>query len=102
SDSTESKAVQRRRCVNDALRNRVRTGNICRSCAFTCLAGPPLEHDPEKWIPVFGKDHAPTNKLERDGDSKKSHLALAGHDQWFRDQPWLCRRPATSGWSWAP
>jgi hypothetical protein len=19
----------------------------------------PLEHDPEKWIPVFGKDHAP-------------------------------------------
>ena len=21
---------------------------------------PPLEHDPEKWIPVFGKDHAPT------------------------------------------
>jgi len=20
----------------------------------------PLEHDPEKWIPVFGKDHAPT------------------------------------------
>jgi hypothetical protein len=19
-----------------------------------------LEHDPEKWIPVFGKDHAPT------------------------------------------
>jgi hypothetical protein len=21
----------------------------------------PLEHDPEKWDPVFGKDHAPTN-----------------------------------------
>ncbi|QUS38489.1 hypothetical protein RPMA_06320 [Tardiphaga alba] len=21
-----------------------------------------LEHDPEKWIPVFGKDHALTNK----------------------------------------
>jgi hypothetical protein len=20
--------------------------------------GPPLEHDPEKWIPVFRKDHA--------------------------------------------
>jgi hypothetical protein len=20
---------------------------------------PPLEHDPEKWVPVFGKDHAP-------------------------------------------
>jgi hypothetical protein len=22
--------------------------------------GNPLEHDPEKWIPVFGKVHAPT------------------------------------------
>jgi len=22
-------------------------------------------HDPEKWIPVFGKDHAPTNKPQR-------------------------------------
>jgi hypothetical protein len=21
----------------------------------------PLKHDPEKWDPVFGKDHAPTN-----------------------------------------
>jgi hypothetical protein len=20
--------------------------------------GPPLEHDPEKWVPVFRKDHA--------------------------------------------
>jgi hypothetical protein len=23
-----------------------------------------LEHDPEKWVPVFGKDHAP--QLEHD------------------------------------
>src|SRR5690242_14154352 len=23
------------------------------------MASPPLEHDPEKWIPIFGKDHAP-------------------------------------------
>jgi hypothetical protein len=22
----------------------------------------PSEHDPEKWVPVFGKDHAPTIK----------------------------------------
>jgi hypothetical protein len=21
-----------------------------------------LQHDPEKWVPVFGKDHAPTTK----------------------------------------
>jgi hypothetical protein len=25
-----------------------------------------LEHDPEKWKPVFGKDHAPTQYLDRD------------------------------------
>ena len=36
-----------------------------------------LEHDPEKWVPVFGKRSCSTNKLERDDDSKKSHLALA-------------------------
>ena len=24
-----------------------------------------LEHDPEKWIPVFGKDHAPTKAMRR-------------------------------------
>jgi hypothetical protein len=36
-----------------------------------------LEHDPEKWIPVFGKRSCSTNKLERDDDSKKSHPGLA-------------------------
>src|SRR5207344_2243723 len=35
-----------------------------------------LEHDPEKWIPVFGKDHAPTKKQSGDDDSKKNHCAL--------------------------
>src|SRR5204863_15514 len=35
-----------------------------------------LENDPEKWTPVFGKDHAQPNRLERDDDSKKSHHAL--------------------------
>ena len=25
-----------------------------------------LEHDPEKWTPVFGQDHAQTNNLDRD------------------------------------
>jgi hypothetical protein len=39
-----------------------------------------LEHDPEKWLPVFRKDHAQTKKIERDDDSKKSHRAL-GHDE---------------------
>jgi hypothetical protein len=27
---------------------------------------PTLEHDPEKWIPVFRKDHAPTRNLDHD------------------------------------
>src|SRR5215469_13957966 len=35
-----------------------------------------LEHDPEKWIPVFGKRSCSKKKLERDDDSKKSHHAL--------------------------
>ncbi|MET0710788.1 MAG: hypothetical protein ABWY82_28700 [Tardiphaga sp.] len=26
--------------------------------------GNPLEHDPEKWLPVFGKVHAPTKATE--------------------------------------
>jgi len=33
--------------------------------------------DPEKWEPVFGKDHAQNKDLERDDDSNKSHPALA-------------------------
>jgi hypothetical protein len=37
---------------------------------------PQLEHDPKKWTPVLGKDHAECNNLERDDDSKKNHLAL--------------------------
>jgi len=28
-----------------------------------------LEHDPEKWIPVFRKDHAQIKEAERDDDS---------------------------------
>jgi hypothetical protein len=35
-----------------------------------------LEHDPEKWTPVFRKDHAKIKEIERDDDSKKSHRAL--------------------------
>jgi hypothetical protein len=35
-----------------------------------------LEHDPEKWVPVFRKRSCSNKKIERDDDSKKSHLAL--------------------------
>jgi hypothetical protein len=43
-----------------------------------------LEHDPEKWVPVFPRDkreafarRSCSNKnIERDDDSKKSHPAL--------------------------
>jgi DNA-binding NarL/FixJ family response regulator len=37
---------------------------------------PLLEHDPEKWVPVFGKRSCSKKKLERGDDSKKSHPAL--------------------------
>src|SRR5882762_5612932 len=43
-----------------------------------------LEHDPEKWVPVFPRDKreafarrsCSNKKIERDDDSKKSHPAL--------------------------
>src|SRR6266851_10204662 len=45
----------------------------------------PLEHDPEKWVPVFPRDKreafarrsCSNKKIERYDDSKKSHPALA-------------------------
>jgi uncharacterized repeat protein (TIGR03809 family) len=43
-----------------------------------------LQHDPEKWVPVFRKDHAQTKKLERDDDSKQSHPALGLQSQTIR------------------
>src|SRR5262245_46944374 len=43
-------------------------------------ASTPLAHDPEKWIPVFGKRSCATNMLERDDDSKKSRSALVYQD----------------------
>ena len=39
-------------------------------------AQPALAHDPEKWVPVFRKDHAQIKEIERDDDSKKRHPAL--------------------------
>jgi hypothetical protein len=42
-----------------------------RSAAFrnqpSTLSGPDLEHDPEKWEPVFGKDHAQTRRKRKSG-----------------------------------
>src|SRR6266478_1503525 len=47
-----------------------------------------LEHDPEKWIPVFRKRSCANNKLvERDDDSKKSHHALGGAGSGTGGQP---------------
>jgi hypothetical protein len=36
-----------------------------------------LEHDPEKWIPIFGKRSRFNKNLERDTDSAENHRALA-------------------------
>ncbi len=49
----------------------------------TCREIAELEHDPEKWTPVFPRDKREAfarrpclnNKIERDGDSKKNHPA---------------------------
>jgi methylated-DNA-[protein]-cysteine S-methyltransferase len=35
-----------------------------------------LQHDPEKWEPVFGKRSCSNKEVERDDDSKKNHPAL--------------------------
>src|SRR6516164_75601 len=35
-----------------------------------------LEHDPEKWVPIFGKRSCSNMKLEQDDDSTTNHPAL--------------------------
>src|SRR6266699_5387462 len=60
------------------------TGSVLFGPSWPRLGGV-LEHDPEKWVPVFPRDKreafarrsCSNNKLERDDDSKKSHRALA-------------------------
>ena len=49
-----------------------------------------LEHDPEKWEPVFGKRSCSNKEVERDDDSKKNHPALTHR----RPMPRCCRRIA--------
>jgi cytochrome b pre-mRNA-processing protein 3 len=46
-----------------------------------------LEHDPEKWEPLFGKRSCSNKEVERDDDSKKNHLALGQclFDEFCRD-----------------
>jgi hypothetical protein len=38
----------------------------CTVLIATANKPPKPEHDPEKWDPVFGKDHAQTKKLDHD------------------------------------
>src|SRR5581483_8125007 len=45
-----------------------------RSRSIACLR---REHDPEKWLPVFRKDHAQTKSKEWDVDPTKTHPALS-------------------------
>ena len=49
---------------------------VSRSTDFgSCARSRLLEDDPEKWVPVFRKDHAQIKEIERDDDSRKSHPA---------------------------
>src|ERR1700729_2998898 len=42
-----------------------------------------LGHDPEKWVPVFRKRSCSNKKIERDGDSTKSHLTSSHLERKF-------------------
>src|SRR3974390_35302 len=49
--------------------------NVCQEKSWSgrrCLP----EHDPEKWVPVFGKRSCSNKEVEQDDDSKKNHPAL--------------------------
>jgi hypothetical protein len=51
-----------------------------------------LERDPEKWEPIFGKNHAQIKILERHGDSSKTHPAPAPARLLERDPEKACPR----------
>ncbi|MGA7485442.1 MAG: class I SAM-dependent methyltransferase [Xanthobacteraceae bacterium] len=48
----------------------------CGTGSTTLAVARRLARDPEKWEPVFGKDHAQNKNLERDDHSEKGHPAL--------------------------
>src|SRR5205823_2795629 len=55
-----------------------------RRALFLCIRGFPyrpefLEHDPEKWAPVFGKDHAQIIRGRRSGEPASRLLQGARH-----------------------
>src|SRR5262245_33360579 len=52
---------------------RLRCKHHCEQCGQPFTSN---KHDPEKWVPVFRKRSCAKNKIERDDDSKKRHLAL--------------------------
>ena len=51
----------------------------CGTGSTTLAIARRLARDPEKWEPVFGKDHAQHKNSERDDDSKKNHPALGAN-----------------------
>src|ERR1700683_2639033 len=69
--SAISRSVSRARSFIQFMRSRLSLG-IHRPRSFIAITmsvhySPfhnPLEHDPEKWIPVFRKDHAPARNLD--------------------------------------
>ena len=71
------------RAIAEIPEHRVVTPSVVTWGEAGILAGlhARLEHDAEKWVPVFGKTSCSDNKIKRDGDSKKSHHALAGFNK---------------------
>src|SRR6266545_4270585 len=79
-----------------------RTSSICHARQAQTLGAcdaVELEHGPEKWVPVFRKDHAQIKEIERDDDSKKRHPALvrrnAGPAGGRHGRPLRIRSPGT-------
>ncbi|GGC91990.1 hydantoinase/oxoprolinase family protein [Chelatococcus reniformis] len=68
-------------------------------------AVPTLEHDPKRWTPAFGQDHARGEVLRPDGDSTKNHPARAQREPPAPDgeAPATARRRAYfDGWRDVP
>src|SRR5205085_8197665 len=65
--ATQSSTALDKRSGDNPSKRRPPGSNRARRC--------PLEHHPEKWGPVFRRRSS--KRIERNGDSKKSHHALA-------------------------
>src|SRR5262245_3749679 len=87
SDRSKQQSVRRPRavsfgCALTSTSRNSRQRSSPNSADYSPVASAPgsegaLEHDPKRWTPVLGKDHARNNNLEHDDDSKRNHHTLS-------------------------